>query len=115
MQNVIKLILSINYFYWLIISMVFYAGGEYLSKKFAMNPRFNTVILILIFYSLGVLAWLVALWRRDELAVVGATWATLSVLTTISIGIFIFGEKLSPLGLVGIITATVAILLLSIA
>jgi len=95
--------------------MVFYAGGEYLSKKFAMNPRLNTLILILIFYSLGVLAWLAALWRRNDLAIVGTTWATLSVLVTISIGIFIFGEKLNTLGLVGIITATVAIFLLSVA
>ena len=110
-----KSIFSINYFYWLLISMVFYAGGEFFSKKFAMSPKVSTVILILAFYSLGVLAWLAALWGKDELAVVGTTWAVLSLMVTVSIGIFIFGERLNWMGISGIILAVAAIVLLSMA
>ncbi|MDD4901751.1 MAG: hypothetical protein PHE24_01310 [Patescibacteria group bacterium] len=115
MSNLIKSFLSVNYFHWLLISMVFYAGGEFFSKKFAMGPKVSILIVVLVFYSLNVLAWLAALWNKEELAIVGTTWAVLSVMVTISIGIFIFGERLNGYGIAGIIFGVVAIALLSMA
>ncbi|OGF24623.1 hypothetical protein A3H66_00235 [Candidatus Falkowbacteria bacterium RIFCSPLOWO2_02_FULL_45_21] len=53
-----KFLLSINYLIWLVLSGILFAGGEFLSKKFALNPKISLVVLILIIYSLGVLAWL---------------------------------------------------------
>jgi multidrug transporter EmrE-like cation transporter len=109
-----KFLLSINYIVWLVVSAIFFAVGEFLSKKFALSPRFLYVILILIIYSLGVLAWLPAILQRNSLSIVGTIWSVLSLLTTILIGVLIFGEKLSTLGIVGIIMAMLAIILLSI-
>jgi len=114
-MDLIKTFASINYFYWLLISLLFYAGGEFFSKKFAMHPRVSTVVLILFFYCLGALAWIVALYGKDELAIVGTTWAVLSAMVTVSIGVFIFGEKLNWMGFSGIILAIASIILLSMA
>lgn len=104
---------SIHYIIWLIISSLFFAVGEFLSKKFSLNPKFSYVIFILVFYSLGVLAWLPAILQKNQLSIVGTMWSVLSLMTTILIGVLIFNEKLSVTGSVGIIFAFIAIVLLS--
>lgn len=102
-----------NYIIWLVISAIFFACGEFLSKKFALNPKVIYVIFILLAYSGGVLAWLPAILQKNQLSVVGTLWSVLSLLTTILIGILIFSEKLSPTSAIGILFAFIAIILLS--
>jgi len=109
-----KFLLSINYIFWLILSALFFAVGEFLSKKFALGPKFIYVALMLITYSLGVLAWLPAILQRNSLSIVGTMWSVLSLLTTILIGVLIFGEKIGTLGIIGMVTAVVSIILLSV-
>lgn len=110
-----KFIYSIHYIVWLILSAVFFAGGEFLSKKFALNPKFSFVALVLLAYILGTLAWLPAILQKNQLSIVGAIWSVMSLLATVLIGVIIFSEKLSILGIIGIIMAMGAIVLLSIA
>lgn len=107
------LILSIPAIVWLIGSAIFFAIGEFLSKKFALAPSFSYVIIIIVVYSFGVLAWLPAILQKNQLSIVGTIWSVLSLLTTVMIGILIFGEKLNVIGIVGIIFAIVAVILLS--
>ena len=95
-------------------SALFFAGGEFFSKKFALHPRPMMVVYILIFYILGTLAWLPAIYQKNQLSIVGTIWSVLSLLATIFIGVIIFSEKLSAIGIVGIITAFIAIILLSL-
>jgi multidrug transporter EmrE-like cation transporter len=109
-----KFLLSINYLIWLALSGVFFAAGEFMSKKFALNPRVTLVAGILVVYSLGVLAWLPAILQKNQLSIVGTIWSVLSLLTTVLIGILLFGEKLSLLGIIGIAAAVVAVALLSL-
>lgn len=104
---------SINYIIWLILSALFFAIGEFLSKKFALNPKLGYVISIIIIYSFGVLAWLPAILQKNQLSIVGTMWSVLSLLTTILIGVLIFNERLNIAGIAGIIFAFVAIVLLS--
>jgi hypothetical protein len=59
-----KFLLSINYLVWLVLSAIFFAFGEYLSKKFALNPRFYYVVAVIVVYSLGTLAWLPAILQK---------------------------------------------------
>ena len=106
--------LSINYIIWLIVSSLFFAAGEFLSKKFALNPNFILVIIIILVYSISVLLWLPAILQRNQLSVVGTMWSVLSLLITVLIGVLIFREKLSLVGSIGIIFAFMAIILLSI-
>ena len=107
-------LLSINYFWWLVLSALFFAGGEFLSKEFALNPKVSMVVLIVFVYALGTVAWLPAILQKNSLSVVGTIWSVLSLATTILIGVLIFKEKVSTISLAGMITAAVAIVLLSI-
>ncbi|MEI8174772.1 MAG: hypothetical protein WCG28_02370 [bacterium] len=109
-----KFLLSINYIVWLVLSALFFAVGEFLSKKFALNPRFIYVILILIVYSFGTLAWLPAILQKNSLSIAGTIWSVLSLLATILIGVLIFGEKLSLIGIIGVCMAIIAVVLLSL-
>lgn len=108
-------ILSIPVIVWLIISALFFAYGEFLSKKFAISPSIYYVFVILIIYSFGVLAWLPAILQKNQLSIVGAIWSVLSLLTTVLIGILIFNEHLNLMGIIGIIFAIISIALLSLA
>jgi multidrug transporter EmrE-like cation transporter len=110
-----KSLLAMNYIYWLIASSVFFAFGEFVSKKFALNPKISLVIYMLIFYSIGALVWLPAILQKNQLSIVGVLWSVMSMLTTILLGLFVFGEKLSVVGIFGVMAAFVAIILLSIA
>ncbi len=103
-----------NYIYWLVISGIFFAFGEFLSKKFALNPNIKYVLLILVIDFLSVLAWLPAIMQKNQLSIVGTMWSVISLLSTVLIGILLFGEKLNILGFAGIITAFISIVLLTI-
>jgi len=104
---------SINYIVWLVLSAVFFAIGEFLSKKFALNPNTTLVIIILLTYSVGVLFWLPAILQKNQLSIVGTMWSVLSLLTTVLIGVLIFKENLSLTGIIGIVFAVISIILLS--
>lgn len=109
-----KFLLSINYIIWLVLSALFFAVGEFLSKKFALAPKLIYVILILFVYSLGTLAWLPAILQKNSLSIAGTIWSVLTLFATITIGVLIFGEKVSSIGIVGMVLAVIAIILLSI-
>ncbi len=100
---------------WLLISALFFAAGEFLSKKFALAPSFSFIFLLIIVNTLSLLAWLPALMQKNQLSIVGTTWSVLSLALTVLIGIMVFGEKLNAFGIAGIIFAIIAVVLLSIA
>ena len=107
-------ILSVPYIVWLIISAIFFAGGEFLSKKFALNPGVVVVLLLLISYGISELFWLPAILEKNKLSVVGATWSVLSLLMTVILGLVFFKEKISLIGGIGIVLAAIAVVLLSL-
>lgn len=109
-----KSLLSINYIYWLILSALFFAGGEFLSKKFAISPNLSWVILIILSYTLGTLAWLPAILQKNSLSIAGTIWSVLSLLATVAIGVLIFGEKINAFGITGMILAIASIVFLTI-
>lgn len=109
-----KFLLSINYIYWLILSALFFAVGEFMSKKFALAPKFSWVLFILVAYSFGTLAWLPAILQKNSLSIAGTIWSVMSLFATVLIGVLVFGEKLNTIGMMGIFAAVVAIVLLSL-
>jgi len=109
-----KSLLSINYLYWLVLSAVFFAIGEFFSKKFALGPRFTWGLLILLAYTLGTLAWLPAILQKNSLSIAGTIWSVMSLFATVLIGVIVFKEKLSVVGILGMILAVVSIFMLSI-
>jgi len=109
----IKIISSINYLVWLGLCGVVFAIGEYLSKKFALEPKVRTFIYIVLVYNIGTLTWLPAIVQRNQLAIVGTIWSAVALLTTIFIGVLIFGEKVSLFGVIGILLAFTSIIFLA--
>jgi len=111
----LKVLSSVNYIIWLVASAVFFAVGEFFSKKFALDPKICYVVLILAAYCIGTLFWLPAILQKNQLSIVGTMWSVLSLLVTVSIGLLIFKESLSLIGIIGVLLAFVSIILLSLA
>ena len=108
-------ILSIPAIVWLVISALFFACGEFLSKKFAIHPSVYLVVAVVVIDAISTLAWLPAILQKNQLSIVGAMWSVLSLLTTVLIGLIIFREHLNLTAILGIIFAFIAIGLLSVA
>jgi uncharacterized membrane protein len=97
---------------WLLGSMVFFAGGEYLSKLWSLRPSLLLWLAVPAAYALGTLFWLPALRAGKGLAVTGMAWTVMSVLVTVLMGVAVFGERLTPREWAGIVAAIGAMALL---
>jgi len=100
--------------WWLLASSVFFASGEFYSKKYALSPSWKMVLAVLVSYSISVLLWLPAIRQTKELAVTGALWSVLSLMTTVAIGILVFSEKPQAVHWVGLVLAAISVYLLSL-
>jgi multidrug transporter EmrE-like cation transporter len=100
---------------WLTLSGLFFAGGEYLSKRFILGPSWPIFILLMCMYCFGVLLWIPALMQQRDLSVAGTLWSVISLCMTVLIGIIIFHESLTGLRIVGILLAAASIVILSLA
>ena len=109
-----SILTSVPAMVWLLISAVFFAGGELFSKTWANSPTLLEVILLLAFYTISTLLWLPALYSKNHLVTTGTVWLLLGAVMTILLGIFIFHEKITLLQGFGILFALAAIVLLNI-
>lgn len=99
---------------WLLVSVMFFAVGEYFSKAWALHPSYKTALTLVTMYVLGTLAWLPAIYRGQIISVVGTIWSLMSLLMTLFVGVALYHESLSHIQMVGIGLAFIAIILLSI-
>lgn len=99
---------------WLCLSGAFFAFGEFLSKKFALNPGWSIFGFIILVDFLSITTWLPAIFEKNQLSSTGVAWSVLSLIMTVVIGIIIFGEKLTILQVVGIMLGVAAVTLLSV-
>jgi len=106
---------SIPYMFWLIPSALFFAWGEFLSKKFALQPTVAIVIFIIIVESVSVLFWLPAILQNNSLSIVGTMWSVSSLALTVLVGLLLFNEQLSVMSVLGIFFAFIAVSCLSLA
>jgi multidrug transporter EmrE-like cation transporter len=99
---------------WIIISGLFFAAGEFLSKKFALNPGWGIFIFIILVDIASITAWLPAIFQKNELSTTGVIWSIVSLILTAAIGILLFGEKLTMIKILGFFLGAVAVALLSL-
>jgi multidrug transporter EmrE-like cation transporter len=109
-----KFLGSVHYMVWLVISAIFFAVVEFFSKKFALSPKFSFIILIVVLDIFCVLTWLPVILQKNSLSIVGVMWSVLSLVATVLMGVLIFGEKISFIGTLGLISSFISIILLSI-
>jgi drug/metabolite transporter (DMT)-like permease len=100
-------------FCWLLLSAAFFAGGEYLSKKFAASPNLRMLLWVCSTYLLGTLAWLPAIVQTNRLSSTGTAWLLLSILATLGIGFGKNHERVNSVQMIGIVLAIVALVLLN--
>lgn len=88
-------LLTVPAIIWLILSALFFAGGEFLSKKWGMKPGLVITLLIIFTYALGTVTWLPALLYKNQLAVMGTLWLLLATMATMLIGVLVYHESLT--------------------
>lgn len=104
--------LAVPAFIWLLASTLFCAVGEYLSKKWGMNPSWTFAFLVTGVYAIGAILWLPALLHKNQLAIMGTIWALMTAVLTVAIGLFVFHESLSITQTIGILLALISLGLL---
>jgi len=103
-----------TYILWLIASALTFSVGEYFSKKFSIEPRVSTVGYLLLFYLIGTILWLPAIYQRQSLSITGTIWSVLTMMMTVILGTVIFKESVSTTGMIGIALSIVSVILLSL-
>ena len=103
-----------HYICWLLISAIFFAIGEFQSKRWAMSPGYLTLGYMFTAYILGILAWLPAISQVNKLSIVGTLWSLLSMVVTVLLGTLYFKETLVLQQWVGVGFALVACVLLNL-
>ena len=99
---------------WIAVSTVFFAFGEFLSKKFALNPGWGLFGFILLVDVISVTTWLPAIFEKNHLSTTGVVWSIVSLMMTALIGVLVFGEKLNTVQTVGIFLGIISVVLLSL-
>ena len=108
-----NLLTYIPFWAWITISAVLFAFGEYLSKKFALNPGWVLFTLFIIVDLIAAAAWIPAIFQESQLSTTGVIWSIASLLATVLIGILVFGERLNLIQSMGIVAGIVCVVLLS--
>ena len=101
-------------FVWLLLSVLFFGFGEYLSGRFITGPSWWLALMIMAVYALGSAAWLPAIALGKSISVTGTCWNVLSMVVTLVVGLAIFQETPTILKMVGIFLALVAVVLMSL-
>lgn len=104
-----NIFLAIPAIVWLLISVVFYAFGEYFSKAWAIKPNIVTIIYLCIVSMISLLVWLPALLHRNQISIMGTIWLLLATVATVFVGVVIFHEKITPIEWAGIVMALAAL------
>ena len=109
-----ELFTAIPYWIWIAISAIFFAFGEFLSKKFALNPGWTIFAAFLIVDTISAAAWIPAIFEKNQLSITGVVWSIVSLIATVGIGILIFNEKLTLIQSIGLVTGLISVTLLSL-
>jgi multidrug transporter EmrE-like cation transporter len=99
---------------WLALSILFYAFGEFLSKKWALTPSISFASAVAVSYALCGLAWIPLVQLKGSLALAGAIWLVSATVVTILLGVLIFHEPITRLQATGLVLAIAALLLLEL-
>lgn len=99
-------------FFWLILSAMFFAWGEYLSKKWAFQPGWTMALAVIGVDAIGTFLWLPAIYNRNVLSIIGMAWLLIGAVASMAIGLIVFRETLNGTQWAGMGFALVALVLL---
>jgi multidrug transporter EmrE-like cation transporter len=99
---------------WICISAIFFACGEFLSKKFALNPGWTVFALFIIVDLISATTWIPAIFEKNQLSITGVIWSIVSLMATVLVGILIFDEKLTIIQAIGLFVGLISVIMLSL-
>lgn len=105
--------LSIYAYLWIILSALFFAMGEYLSKQWGIRPTVWLATLIVSVYALSSLLWLPSLLYKNEIAFMGRLWLLLATVASLIVGLAIYQERLTLSQWIGVGLGVIALGFLS--
>jgi multidrug transporter EmrE-like cation transporter len=97
---------------WLILSGIFNAFGEYLSKEWGYTHTWELALFVAVAYVCSSLLWLPALLKQNQLSTMGVAWILIALVFTLILGLVVFKEHLSLIQWVGIVLGSIAVVLL---
>ena len=89
--------------------------GDYFLKLASLESRVlqnKWFVVGCLIYTAGAFGWVFVL-QHSKLATIGVVYSLATVLLLALLGVFVFGERLNPYEVVGIVFAILSILLLS--
>lgn len=105
---------AIPFWIWITVSAIFFALGEFFSKKFALNPGWTLFVLFIMIDFVSAATWLPAIFEKNQLSTTGVIWSIASVGATVLIGVLAFSEKLTLIQCIGLAFGFVSVVLLSL-
>jgi uncharacterized membrane protein len=97
---------------WIMLSLLFFALGEAMSKYWASKQYWWLLILAIIAYITCEMPWFVAIKEKNHLTSLATIWSVGSVITTVLLGFFWFKEDVTLSQWIGIGLALIACWLL---
>ena len=94
------------------ISAISVGAGDYLAKKWSIEPGWCTIAGALACYIISSFFYLLTLTRKG-LVVSCVIWSIASIIAFLFVGLVVFHETLSGVQLFGVIMGTISLLLLS--
>jgi multidrug transporter EmrE-like cation transporter len=103
------------HWFWITLSAISCAAGEFFSKKFANDTADRGALAVLFAaYMLGTACWINALVLKNQLVVVGMVWVLACTLSTVFVGAVAFGEAVSLQQWIGVLLAIISVIILSL-
>ena len=99
---------------WIAVSAVFFAVGEFFSKKFALSPGWGIFAAFILVDIISAAVWLPAIFQKNQLSITGVIWFIVSVMATVAIGVLAFDERLTIIQAIGLGVGAISIALLSL-
>ena len=98
----------------LVSAFVGAACGDYLTKRWTQSGSVVSLAAAWACYSFVTCLWFVTINERSEIGRVGVVWTICSILATVTMGVFVFGEVMSQTNKVGILLCIVGVIMTSI-
>ena len=94
------------------VSAISVGAGDYLAKKWSLEPGWSSFVGALVFYFFSSFFYLQTVARKG-LVVSCVIWSIASIFAFMFVGLALFHETLSGIQLIGVILGTISLLLLS--
>lgn len=98
----------------LIVYIVFFSLGMFMSKKYIVTPNIYNFLWVNFWFFLCNISWLLTLSNFPKLSKIGAICNILCLLCGIFMGVYIFNEKITTHQFLGIVFGIIAIILIGI-